>query len=113
MIPLAQTFALVAVLLVAASMYRSGSISTGTVAAYVLYLMQLFDPIARFSEWLGEFRQGLAALGEVVGVLQTESAVPGRQQGRVELPQGGGLQLGPGALGSGGGAPRVKGGPVG
>src|SRR5919197_1132451 len=61
MIPLAQTVALVAVLLVASSMFRHGSISQGTIAAYVLYLVQLFDPIARFSEWLGDFRQGLAA----------------------------------------------------
>src|SRR5439155_10837387 len=36
MIPLAQTAALIAVLLVAASMYRHGSISEGTIAAYVL-----------------------------------------------------------------------------
>ncbi|HKB20621.1 MAG TPA: ABC transporter ATP-binding protein, partial [Gaiellaceae bacterium] len=68
MIPLAQTVALLAVLLVASSLYRNGSISKGTIAAYVLYLIQLFDPIARFSEWLGEFRQGLAALGKVVGL---------------------------------------------
>ena len=108
MIPLAQTVALVAVLLVAASMYRSGSISTGTVAAYVLYLMQLFDPIARFSEWLGEFRQGLAALGKVVGVLQTESAVPERQQGSVELPADGVLELDRVTFGYGGGAPVLK-----
>ena len=70
MIPLAQTTALVAVLLTAASMYRDGRSREGTIAAYVLYLVQLFDPIARFSEWLGEFRQGLAALGKVVGLLQ-------------------------------------------
>ena len=70
MIPLAQTVALVAVLLTAASLYRTATISEGTIAAYVLYLVQLFDPIARFSEWLGEFRQGLAALGKVVGLLQ-------------------------------------------
>jgi len=108
MIPLAQTFALVAVLLVAASMYRSGSISTGTVAAYVLYLMQLFDPIARFSEWLGEFRQGLAALGKVVGVLQTESAVPERQQGSVELPADGALELERVTFGYAGGAPVLR-----
>jgi ATP-binding cassette subfamily B protein len=108
MIPLAQTVALVAVLLVAASMYRSGSISTGTVAAYVLYLMQLFDPIARFSEWLGEFRQGLAALGKVVGVLQTESAVPERQQGSVELPADGVLVLDRITFGYAGGAPVLK-----
>jgi ATP-binding cassette subfamily B protein len=36
MIPLAQTVALVAVLLVASTMYRNGSISQGTIAAYVL-----------------------------------------------------------------------------
>ena len=92
MIPFAQTIALVAVLLVAASMYRSGSISKGTIAAYVLYLVQLFDPIARFSEWLGEFRQGLAALGKVVGVLRTESAVAERPAAR-ELPPDGALEL--------------------
>src|SRR5205823_7147604 len=92
MIPLAQTVALLAVLLVAASMYRHGSISTGTIAAYVLYLVQLFDPIARFSEWLGEFRQGLAALGKIVGLLQTPNAI-GELPEAVELPRGGKLAL--------------------
>ena len=92
MIPLAQTVALVAVLLTASSMYRHGSISTGTIAAYVLYLVQLFDPIARFSEWLGEFRQGLAALGKVVGLIRTENAVAERP-GAVELPADGTLEL--------------------
>src|SRR3954454_20748351 len=75
MIPLAQTVALIAVLLVASYLYRDGKITEGTIAAYVLYLVQLFDPIARFSEWLGEFRQGLAALGKVVGLLQAPNAV--------------------------------------
>jgi ATP-binding cassette subfamily B protein len=84
--------ALFAVLLVAAQMYRNGSITEGTIAAYVLYLVQLFDPIARFSEWLGEFRQGLAALGKVVGVLQTESAVAERP-GAQELPEEGAVDL--------------------
>src|SRR5436305_4310091 len=92
MIPLAQTTALVAVLLTAASMYRNGSISEGTIAAYVLYLVQLFDPIARFSEWLGEFRQGLAALGKVVGLLQAPNAVTERP-GAVDLPADGALEL--------------------
>jgi ATP-binding cassette, subfamily B, bacterial len=92
MIPLAQTVALVAVLLTASSMYRNGSISQGTIVAYVLYLVQLFDPIARFSEWLGEFRQGLAALGKVVGLLRAENAVIERP-GAVELPADGVLVL--------------------
>ena len=107
MIPLAQTAALVAVLLVAASMYRNGSISQGTIAAYVLYLVQLFDPIARFSEWLGEFRQGLAALGKVVGLIRTENAVAERP-GAVELPADGVLELSEVTFGYDGGAPVVK-----
>ncbi|MFY9580326.1 MAG: ABC transporter ATP-binding protein [Gaiellaceae bacterium] len=85
LIPLAQTAALIAVLLVAASMYRNGSISKGTIAAFVLYLVQLFDPIARFSEWLGDFRQGLAALAKIVGLLQTPSAIVERPD-PVDLP---------------------------
>ena len=108
MIPLAQTVALVAVLLTAASMYRSGSISQGTIVAYVLYLVQLFDPIARFSEWLGEFRQGLAALGKVVGLLQAENAVSERP-GAVALPADGVLELDGVTFGYGGHAPVVKG----
>jgi ATP-binding cassette, subfamily B, bacterial len=92
MIPAAQTIALFAVLLVAASMYRHGKISTGTIAAYVLYLVQLFDPIARFSEWLGDFRQGLAALGKIVGLLQTEEAIA-EEPAAVELPDAGSVEL--------------------
>ncbi len=106
MIPLAQTVALVAVLLVASSLYRSGSITQGTIVAYVLYLVQLFDPIARFSEWLGEFRQGLAALGKVVGLLQAENAVSERP-GAVELPADGLLELDDVTFGYAGGAPVV------
>ena len=107
MIPLAQTVALVAVLLTAASMYRNGSISQGTIVAYVLYLVQLFDPIARFSEWLGEFRQGLAALGKVVGLLQAENAVSERPDA-VVLPADGVLELDDVTFGYAGGAPVVK-----
>src|SRR4051812_24103578 len=92
MIPVAQTVALVAVLLTASYLYRDGKITEGTIAAYVLYLVQLFDPIARFSEWLGEFRQGLAALGKVVGLLQAPNAVTERP-GAVDLPADGVLEL--------------------
>jgi ATP-binding cassette subfamily B protein len=106
MIPFAQTVALVAVLLTAATMYRDGSISEGTIAAYVLYLVQLFDPIARFSEWLGDFRQGVAALGKIVGLLQTENAVAERPGAR-ELPGDGAVELRDVTFGYDGGAPVV------
>src|SRR5262249_29505420 len=109
MIPLAQTAALIAVLVVAASLYRDGSISKGTIAAYVLYLVQLFDPIARFSEWLGEFCPGLAALGKIVGLLQTPNAIVGRPGG-VELPAAGTLELRGVGFGYGHRRPAVAGG---
>ncbi|TML51546.1 MAG: ABC transporter ATP-binding protein, partial [Actinobacteria bacterium] len=107
MIPLAQTVALVAVLLVASSLYRDGKITEGTIAAYVLYLVQLFDPIARFSEWLGEFRQGLAALGKVVGLLKAPNAVTERADA-VDLPADGALELGDVSFGYEAGGRVVK-----
>jgi ATP-binding cassette subfamily B protein len=91
-LPLAQATALIVVLLVAASMYRHGSISIGTITAFVLYLVQLFDPIGRFTEWLGEFRQGLAALAKIVGLLDTPNAIVERPDA-VELPPQGALVL--------------------
>jgi ATP-binding cassette subfamily B protein len=91
-LPLAQAAALIVVLLTAASMYRDGSISIGTITAFVLYLIQLFDPIGRFTEWLGEFRQGLAALAKIVGLLEVPSPIAEKPDA-VELPQRGVLAL--------------------
>jgi ATP-binding cassette subfamily B protein len=91
-LPLAQAAALIGVLLVAAAMYRDGSISIGTITAFVLYLIQLFDPIGRFTEWLGDFRQGLAALAKIVGLLEAPNAIV-ESPAAVELPAEGSLAL--------------------
>jgi ATP-binding cassette subfamily B protein len=91
-LPLAQAASLIVVLLAAASMYRQGEISIGTITAFVLYLIQLFDPIGRFTEWLGEFRQGLAALAKIVGLLEVPTPIEERP-GAVELPRQGVLAL--------------------
>lgn len=91
-LPLAQASALIVVLLVAASMYQNGEISIGTITAFVLYLIQLFDPIGRFTEWLGEFRQGLAALAKIVGLLEVPVAIT-QKPTAVELPHEGTLAL--------------------
>jgi ATP-binding cassette, subfamily B, bacterial len=91
-LPLAQASALIVVLLVAASMYQDGEISIGTITAFVLYLIQLFDPIGRFTEWLGEFRQGLAALAKIVGLLEVPVAIT-QKPTAVELPHEGALAL--------------------
>ena len=91
-LPLAQASALIVVLLVAASMYQNGEISIGTITAFVLYLIQLFDPIGRFTEWLGEFRQGLAARAKIVGLLEVPVAIT-QKPTAVELPHEGTLAL--------------------
>ncbi|HEU5277351.1 MAG TPA: ABC transporter ATP-binding protein [Gaiellaceae bacterium] len=91
-LPLAQAAALLVVLLAAAGMYRRGEITIGTITAFVLYLIQLFDPIGRFTEWLGEFRQGLAALAKIVGLLQVPSPIA-EKPGAAELPRDGVLAL--------------------
>jgi ATP-binding cassette subfamily B protein len=106
-LPFAQAAALIVVLLTAASMYRSGSITIGTITAFVLYLMQLFDPIARFTEWLGEFRQGLAALAKIVGLLEVPSPIAERP-GAVEAPRDGVLALHGVTFGYGDGPPVVR-----
>jgi ATP-binding cassette subfamily B protein len=91
-LPLAQASALIVVLLVAASMYEHGQISIGTISAFVLYLIQLFDPIGRFTEWLGEFRQGLAALAKIVGLLEVPVSIT-QKPDAVDLPHEGTLAL--------------------
>jgi len=106
-LPLAQASALIVVLLTAASMYRRGEISIGTITAFVLYLIQLFDPIGRFTEWLGEFRQGLAALAKIVGLLEVPTPIEERP-GAVELPREGVLALRDVTFGYAEGRPVVR-----
>jgi ATP-binding cassette subfamily B protein len=106
-IALAQTAALIAVLLVAFGMYRRGEISEGTIAAFVLFLVQLFDPVARLSEWLGDFRQGVAALAKVIGLLEVPSAIV-EKGGAVELPERGAVALRDVTFGYDGDRPAVR-----
>src|SRR5207247_6447440 len=106
-LPLAQAAALIGVLLVAAAMYRDGSISIGTITAFVLYLIQLFDPIGRFTEWLGDFRQGLAALAKIVGLLEAPNAIVESPRA-VELPAEGQLVLEDVTFGYDGARPVVR-----
>jgi ATP-binding cassette, subfamily B, bacterial len=106
-LPLAQAAALIAVLLAGAELYRNGSISKGTLTAFVLYLIQLFDPIGRFTEWLGDFRQGIAALGKIVGLLEAPNAIVERTD-PVGLPREGTLVLRDVTFGYRGSRPVVR-----
>jgi len=89
-IAIAQAVATATVLVAGAWLYRRGDVSTGVLAAFVLYLASLFDPVARLGDWFSEFQSGRAALSKIVGLLETpvdvtEPAEP------VALPERGSL----------------------
>ncbi|MCU1689916.1 MAG: transporter related protein [Jatrophihabitantaceae bacterium] len=68
-----------------------GAISLGTLSAFVLYLLMLFDPLQTFTYLLTMLQQAGAALRRLYGVLQAEPAiVPGDV---AVLPEGGDLVL--------------------
>ena len=88
MIAFAQSLALAAVLVFGGYLQRHGRVSVGTVVAFALYLISLFDPVARLGDWFSEFQSGRAALAKIVGLLDTPVTVAG---GSVSLPSEGEL----------------------
>ena len=70
-IALAQAVATATVLVAGGWLERRGEVSFGTIAAFVLYLANLFDPVARLADWFGEFQSGRAALAKIVGLIET------------------------------------------
>jgi ATP-binding cassette, subfamily B, bacterial len=88
LIAFGQAIALAGVLVGGAVLYDRGEASIGTVAAFVLYVASLFEPIARLAEWFSELRSGQAALHKIVEVLETPVAVPEHEEPRA-LPEHG------------------------
>ncbi len=87
-IAFAQSLALAAVLVVGGYLHRHGRVSVGTVVAFALYLISLFDPVARLGDWFSEVQSGRAALAKIVGLLDTPVTVAG---GSTALPAAGEL----------------------
>jgi ATP-binding cassette, subfamily B, bacterial len=87
-IAFAQSLALAAVLVFGGYLHRHGRVSVGTVVAFALYLISLFDPVARLGDWFSEFQSGRAALAKIVGLLDTPVTVAG---GTTALPAVGDL----------------------
>jgi ATP-binding cassette subfamily B protein len=88
MIAFAQSLALAAVLVFGGYLHRHGRVSIGTIVAFALYLISLFDPVARLGDWFSEFQSGRAALAKIVGLLETPVTVAG---GSATLPAAGEL----------------------
>jgi ATP-binding cassette subfamily B protein len=89
MIAFAQSVALAAVLVVGGYLHRHGRVTVGTVVAFALYLISLFDPIARLGDWYSEFQSGRAALSKIAALLDTPATVIG---GHAALPAEGALR---------------------
>ena len=82
-IAFAQSLALAAVLVVGGYLERHGRVSVGTIVAFALYLIALFDPIARLGDWYTEFQSGRAALSKIASLLEEPATVIG---GGASLP---------------------------
>jgi ATP-binding cassette subfamily B protein len=88
-IAIAQALSTASVLGVGGWLVWRGSLSIGTLVAFALYLVALFDPIGRLGDWLSEFQSGRAALTKIVTLLETPVTVRG---GSRRLPPGGPLR---------------------
>jgi ATP-binding cassette, subfamily B, bacterial len=89
MIAFAQSLALASVLVVGGYLERHGRVTVGTIVAFALYLISLFDPIARLGDWYTEFQSGRAALQKIAGLLAEPVTVEG---GTTPLPRSGALR---------------------
>ena len=67
-------------------------VTGGTVAAFVLYLNNLFEPVQHLSQLFNTLQSAAAALAKLFGLLDTRSPVEERQ-GAVDLPERGALEV--------------------
>ncbi len=69
-----------------------GIVTVGTVAAFVLYLSNLFEPIQQLSQLYGTLQAAAAALKKLFDVLDTRTTVPERA-GAVDLAADGRIEV--------------------
>ena len=67
-------------------------VTVGAVAAFVLYLQNLFEPINQLSQLYNTVQSAGAALGKIFGVLDTRPTVA-EHHGSVDLPSGGDIEV--------------------
>jgi ATP-binding cassette subfamily B protein len=69
-----------------------GIVTVGTVAAFVLWLNNLFEPINQLSQLYNTVQSSAAALAKIFGVLDTRPTVRQRQ-GAIDLPRSGAVNV--------------------
>jgi ABC-type multidrug transport system fused ATPase/permease subunit len=87
-VDLLSTVALAVVLAYGGHLYFSGTITLGTLFAFMLYVQNFFDPVQQLSQLYNTFLSATAALDKIVGVLDEPPDVvdrPGaRELARIE-----------------------------
>ncbi|MHB8465557.1 MAG: ABC transporter ATP-binding protein [Acidimicrobiales bacterium] len=97
-----------AVLGVGGYLVHRGSVQVGVVAAFVLYLTNLFEPISQLSQLFNLVQSAGAALTKLFGLLDTPSPVVERR-GAVDLPADGRVEVRDVAFAYGEGEPVLSG----
>jgi ABC-type multidrug transport system fused ATPase/permease subunit len=85
-VDLLSTVALAVVLGYGGHLYFGGSLSLGTLFAFMLYVQNFFDPVQQLSQLYNTFLSATAALDKIMGVLDEEPEVIDRPGAR-ELAQ--------------------------
>ncbi|WP_405668520.1 ABC transporter ATP-binding protein [Streptomyces sp. NBC_00055] len=87
------TLSTAAVLAVGAGQVRSGTLSAGTLIAYLLYVELFFSPIQQLSQVFDGYQQAVVGLGRLRTLMQTPTGTPpadharpvGKLRGEIEL----------------------------
>jgi ABC-type multidrug transport system fused ATPase/permease subunit len=74
-VDLLSTVALAVVLGYGGHLYFAGSISLGTLFAFMLYVQNFFDPVQQLSQLYNTFLSATAALDKIIGVLDEQPEV--------------------------------------
>ena len=91
-IELAQGTAIAVILGLGGFLSSREAVTVGTVAAFVLYLQNLFEPIQQLSQLFNTLQAAAAALHKLYGLLDEVPAVRERP-GAIDLPAGGALDV--------------------
>ena len=81
-VDLLSTVALAVVLGYGGHRYFAGSISLGTLFAFMLYVQNFFDPVQQLSQLYNSFLSAAAALDKILGVLDETPEVEDRPEAR-------------------------------
>src|SRR5205814_273922 len=84
-VDLLSSVALAVVLGYGGHLYFAGSISIGTLFAFMLYVQNFFDPVQQLSQLYNTFLSATAALDKIVGVLEQQPEVADAP-GAIDLP---------------------------